>query len=607
MLNRVFSEYQAVETDIKTLNAELHLHRQQNLGRSSYSLQERAMQLKTRRQMLLAAQSLWNRISSGYQLIEEKTQTVNRLRLSLDNLKLSITNLEAKVEPMRQLCREKEYTLTLSKSQNVIQLRGDLKEGVSCTVCGATHHPYHSDTMLDQSKLISELRTDYELMQSELAAQEEQLRQLTSERTAQQARRDVEEEILSHLRQRQIEDVKEWQVFANLDRTFGECSSSTNLEARTAMLRQLIENTARDADDAQRELDEYNFHQTRINEITEELTQKELKKNDLTVRLNEVNTGCQVLARQSEQQRQEHNELNNRYTHLYERLTGYITLNDWYPQWKTNHEGLCLRIEQMMEQWKALNADIARIRERQNLIQSVQETKREACQFLDTLSLQIRETHEKRRAIRKEGENTYETLLGQQEVKEYFDSQYKLLTTAQERNEEHKAATLANMLQLARMQGQQEELTAQGKELDAGAIAERSRLDVWMRQFNAKNPPVQYIELEKAFASDRDWNATREKIRAIRIESMLEQARVDALRSAIVALQAEGMHPSGNDDKNILESLVAQQRQLEKQRQEVFMQLAEQRIALTNHEECTKQLKAEEEELYALANRQTAE
>ncbi|MBQ9560301.1 MAG: hypothetical protein IJV08_10040 [Bacteroidaceae bacterium] len=598
MLNRVFSEYQRVEADITTLNSELQTHREQNLGRNSYSLQERAMLLKGRRQMLLSAQSLWNRIQSGYMLIEEKTQTVTRLRLNLDNLELQIRNLEETVVPMRQLCHEKEYTLTLSKSQNVIQLRGDLKEGVSCTVCGATHHPYHSDTMLEQSKLISDLRTDYELLHSELIAKEEQLRQLNTERISEQARRDVEEEALSRLRQRQMEDVKEWEVFASLDRSFKDCSSSTNMEARTAMIRQLIENTALDADQAQKELDEFNYHQTRINEVSEQLAQKEQQQNDLTMRLNEVNTACQVLARQTEQTRQNHSELQERFTQLYEQLGGYLTIGEWYVQWQKSHEGLRLRIEQMMEDWNRLNTEIQQLKRKQEKLDTLLEEKRNTCSYLDNLILQIRDAEEKRHNLRKEGEKTYETMLGQMEVKDFFDLHYQNLTEARKISEQQRETTQKTALELAEMNGRQQELIAQGRALDTATVEERSRLDVWIRQFNANHPPVQYAELERAFAQDKDWNETRRTVRGLRIEAMLEQARVDALRSAIVALQAEGIRPSSDNAEEVLESIVSQQKQLEKQRQEVLMQIAEQQIALNKHQECTERLKAEEEELY---------
>ncbi|MDE7165712.1 MAG: hypothetical protein K2O17_01645 [Bacteroidaceae bacterium] len=602
MLSRVFTDYQNVEADINSINAELQLHRQQNLGQTGYSLQERTMRLKSRRQMLLSAQSLWNRIQSGYLLIEEKTQTVNRLRLNLGNLRQNIEALENEVIPMRQLCHDKEYTLTLSKSQNVIQLRGDLKEGVSCTVCGATHHPYHSDTMLEQSKLISDLRTDYELQAAELTAKENLLQQIRDELTATTARHEVEEEALSQLRHRQMEDVKEWKVFATLDRTFEECSSSTNLEARTTLLRQLIESTAIDADNAQKELDEHNFHQTRINELVEQLTKKEQQKSDLTVRLNEINTGCQVLARQVERTRQMHVEQEKRYSRLYEKANTLVTLEQWYSDWQKNPEAVRLRIEKMMERWKTLNADIARAQQQQELSETVKQHKKDICVWLETLTLQVRDEMEQRRNLRKEGEKTYESMLGQQEAKAYFKQHIQLLRQIMENEQRQQQETQHDIVCLSEIKGRLQELSEQGQALDRQVSDDRSQLDVWMRQFNANHPPVQYAELERAFASDKDWNELRTQIRNMRIEAMLEQTRVDRLRSEVVALQAEGVRP-GHEETDLLESLVSQQKQLEKQRNEVMMQLAAQHITINKHKECTTQLKAEEEELYEQANK----
>jgi len=604
LLNRVFTDYQRVESDIESLTAELHIHRENNLGRNSYSLQERAMELKSRKQMLISAQSLWNRIASGYQHIETKTQEVNAIRLNIENLERNIGELEPRVESMRQLCHEKEYTLTLSKSQNVIQLRSDLKEGVSCTVCGATHHPYHSDTMLEQSKLIGEMRVDFEILQAELISKEKQLNELRLQYTAETSRKEVEENTLSQLRQRQMEDVKEWRVFSNLDRTFEECSSSTNLDARTTLLRQLIENSEKDADEAQRVLDEYNYHQTRINEISEQLSQKEQNKNDLTLRLNEVNTGCQVMAGSMERLQKRHSELQSQYTRLYEKINKFITLGEWYPEWNRNHESLHMRIGQMMDTWKELNTDIDKKKHEQEVAEAELDKEKSTQEMLEMLALQIREELEKRNSMRKEDEKEYEKLTGNLPVKDYFDIYSNQLQQIIE-NEYNLREKLQNSsIRMAEMQGMQRELLSQAVSLDAKAVDERSKLDIWMRQFNASHPPVQYTELERAFEVNKDWNITRKEVRGIRINAMLEQTRVDALRSAIVALQAEGSLPAGNEnEENVLESLVSQTKQLEKQRQEILMTIAEQQVKLKAHAECIKRIKDEEEKRYVMSDK----
>ena len=123
LLERVFSKYQEVLSEIETLEGELQTHKASIRGQESYKLQERAMQLKSKKQMLISAQSLWHQISVGYNIIEEKTKTLNELRLHIDNTERNIREMETEVGKLSRLCHEKEQTYLLSKGQNIIQLR----------------------------------------------------------------------------------------------------------------------------------------------------------------------------------------------------------------------------------------------------------------------------------------------------------------------------------------------------------------------------------------------------------------------------------------------------------------------------------------------------
>jgi len=601
MLSRVFAEYQKIDADIKTLNSELVQHRNQNAGQSSYALQNRAMELKSRRQMLLSAQSLCHRIHLGYQLIEEKTRALTTLRLNVENLKQSIAQLEGQVEPMRKLCHEKEYTLTMSKSQNVIQLRRDLREGVNCTVCGATHHPYHSDTMLEQSQLITQMHTDYELLQAELNAKEKQLYDLQLQLAAQTAQQEMEEETLEALRKRQDEDVNEWSVYADLDRSFQECTPYTNLDARTTHLRQLIENAARDADEALHELDQYNFHQSRINELSERLTQKEQALSDLTVRLNEVNTGCQVLSRQTEQIRQVQNIMQGQYTQRYEQLRKLITLRDWYNSWQGNHESIQLRISSMMEKWQSINSEIEAAEQKLSVAKASLKEKQATNDFLRLFIQQIKDEESSRIALRNEGDKQLGIMLNGHSVKEHFDQSYQQYAEANKEELQHREQMEEIQKRLSAINGKEHQLRKATEIMDKEAAQCQSELDIWMRQFNANHPPVQYNELQETFCTGRDWNAVRTSLRELQMESTLEQANVDNLRKDIVALQSAGVLSTIDEDTTqVMKSLIEQQKQLEDQHKEVLMQLAQYEIALQNNEICKAQLKVEEEAVKGL-------
>ena len=232
LLRRLFSEFRDVTADIDSANEEINRQRVSIQGQTTGKLLERAMSLKSRSQMLLSAQSLWNRISTGYNLIEEKSQALNAVRLHIAQTEATIKELEAAVTRQERLCHEKEYTFMLSKSQNVIQLRSDLREGTGCPVCGAIHHPYHSDTMLEQSKLINEFKTDYELLDTETRSKKRMLDELRLDLAESKGKQLAEDENLASVRRRQAEDVREWRIFTSLDQSFQESKRPQTMPTR---------------------------------------------------------------------------------------------------------------------------------------------------------------------------------------------------------------------------------------------------------------------------------------------------------------------------------------------------------------------------------------
>lgn len=592
-LGRVFSQYQDINSQIGSLEDELQTHRASIQGQDSYKLQERAMSLKSRTQMLLSAQSLWKRIATGYALIETKQGTLTELNLSISHTEDNIRQLEAETGKTTRLCREKEYTYLLSKGQNVIQLRADLKEGVSCSVCGATHHPYHSDTMLDQSKLIGEFKTDYELLAQEARSKQQLLEDMKMELAERKGKQIVEESTLHTLRQRQAEDVKEWRIFASLDRQFQDCSESTNAEARTAMLRQLIENNTRDAEMAQKELDAFNFHQSLISELSEKLLVLEQKKNDLSTRLNELNTGCQVMAGQVDRLQAMIEAENTRYSQTYEVLDKTISIKDWLGEWNQNHEGLRNHIQQLMTTWQTVNERIAK--EQKDLMQEklkLESMKEQLATQKATMEA-IGEHAEKLENQLKENLKEYERELGERDPKDVFQENYKMFVDAFKNEEKEKDASADLSKRRDRVLGRNDLYIMTGEILAADMVKERSALDVWMHAYNAQNPPVQYQELEDVFNAEKDWNAKRQKIRPLQQEATLCQAKVDDLNSRFIALQAESGYRHINEEE-LQDSLATQHETLYSRRNEIMMQIARMTVALEEHEKALHQAHSDE-------------
>lgn len=583
LLERVFSKYQEVLSEIETLEGELQTHKASIRGQESYKLQERAMQLKSKKQVLISAQSLWHQISVGYNIIEEKTKTLNELRLHIDNTERNIREMETEVGKLSRLCHEKEQTYLLSKGQNIIQLRADLKEGISCSVCGATHHPYHSDTMLDQSKLISEFKTDYELLSAELRGKRQQLDDLRLDLAESKGKQFSEESSLKDICIRQNDDVKEWGIYAPLDPSFKDCSASTNQNARMAMIRHMIESTANDAENAQKELDAYNFHIAQISRLSEELQAFELQKKDLSIRLNEVNTGCQVRVGQVERVMAMIDNENTRFSEVYHHLEASITIKDWKGIWDNNHEALREQIVTLTNTWKTVNSQILKEEQELTLYKAQHETLlQEFKTFRHYLELVENRTGDRQNRI-DENENTIKQTVGEAGPKQLYDEAYLQMANAKQAEKNEWEETQKIQVEMNYLRGRNEFHNIYGKELSEKLSEEHSRLDLWIRNFNMHHPPVQYTELQEVFSEEKDWIAVRSRIQQVQKDIIRCQTRVDEMNSRFIALQAEGNYHNA-DNESLQESLAAQMENLEGKLHDVMMQIARLTVALEDHE-----------------------
>ncbi len=583
MLGHVFRQYQEVEAEIEALSKEMSSHRFNIQGQNSYALQERTMSLKNRRQMLLSAQSLWNRISTGYNLIEEKSQELNALRLHIEQTEASIKELESVVGRQEMLCHEKEYTFLLSKSQNVIQLRSDLREGTGCPVCGALHHPYHSDTMLEQSKLINEFKTDFELLNTETRSKKRTLDELRLDLAESRGRRQAEEANLTSVRRRQAEDVREWRVFTSLDQSFQDCSPTTNLEARQALLRQLIENTTNDAEKAQKELDTFNYHQGCIYDLSEKIQILEQKKNELSTRLNEVNTGCQVMAGLTERLQQQVEQEGKYYSLTYAKLDRQITITDWLKEWRQSHETLRGRIQKLMNIWQSVNR---RIEELKGDLEKEKAQTENAVSTQKLIKAQIEAMTERKTTCAQligEYQKEKERILGTTGAKETLMQQYEQMMNCRRAEQTEQKETSQMQHEADYIRGRIDNYNQENTLLSGECQSERILLDHWIRDFNAQNAPVQYSELEQILNQGRDWNALREKLNGIEKEMIMSQTRFDSLNSKLVALQAEGGRGHINTDE-MQAMLVVKREEAEGKRRDIMIEIARLDVALEEHQ-----------------------
>lgn len=596
-LNKLFTAIKDLESQISSLQNELAMHLKSNYGLDGEKLQSRTMELKRRMQMLLSAQVLWNHISQGYNWTDEKVQEIYRLQTQADSTRLSIERLATEVNILREKTEEKKYSFTVSKSQNVIQLRSDLKEGSSCSVCGATHHPYHSDTMLEQSKLISEMKTDLELLEAEYLKKSSQLQELRMKHASETGILEVEKAHLEMIRNIHRQNILEWKKFEDLDRSFKDCSASTNQEARRSMLQQLIERTGQDAEEAAKELEIFNFHQAHINEINGKISKKENEKNDVMMRFNEQNTGCQVWAYRISHLQEGISKLNESFSELFDDLEKVITLSGWYKAWENNHEGLKIQIQKILRKHREL---LSATESNRTLLATLN-LRIELLEERLKMSVQTREASGKRLEqvlnLKKECHNVLQKLIGSQEAKQVYEEAARKLEEAKKKEEEYLQQEEQAKQELYLKQGALTQLEVCDKELEQNMMQEKAELDIWMRKYNATHSPVQFGELQQLFATDTDWQQIRHLTRHLQFELSMAQEKVDLLQAELAAHQADGNRPGESTEKDVHTMLIERKEALEQERKQIIGQIASCQAQLINQEEKLAAIKICEEEL----------
>lgn len=584
-LGRLFTEHQNLNATIKAKQEEADGHRRNIAGQDSFTLQRRAMELHGRKLMLETGLTLWRSIAAGYDQIELKNQRISSLRLQADQLNRNIDNTETEVRRLETLLQQKTYHWTLSKSQNVIELRSDLKEGQPCTVCGATHHPWQSEGITGQNALISSLKADCENMEAELRSKRQLLSGFQRDLTATNAKLEVETADLQLLESRQKRDTDEWQAFANLDRSFVECSRSTNREARTNMMRQLIEKATVDAEEADKELEALTFHLNAIARIGAEMKKLRQELSELSVRLNEVNTACQVMAGEVDRLNFRLAKANRNYSQRYEALEREITIPEWYNVWLSSHEGIKMRIQKAVSQWNELQSDI-------HLHEVVIRAKDVEIELLEKMIaevqndiLQLESQSAKAQDLASKAENSLQRLLPHEDGKIIFQHAKEQLISRNEEMKKSEEIYVQQLQQFMYISAQRTDLDAIVQRDEKRVAEERNELDLWMQKYNSNNPPVQFSELERVLADGTDWTDIRKNVREISLQAAITQARVDHLKAQIIALQAEGVHPNVSDIDQEMQSLQQQQEELEANRREILRQIAHLDEQIRAHEQ----------------------
>lgn len=588
-LNKLFVSSQNIDAQIKTLRAELQVHMKSIVGQNSYALQQRAIDLKSRREVLLNAALLWRQITEGYIRTDEKSQELIRMNRHYDMLRAQIAEITPEVKGLEKLCEETNYAYILSKSRDVMELRKDLQEGVNCSVCGATHHPYHSDTLPEQSKLISNFKTQYDQASTQLKQKKARLAELTAEQQQEEGRIDVARKALETYKHILHENVAHWDTFSSLDNSLKDCSSSINFEARRIVLQQLTEKTAQDAETAGKELDTFNYHQANINSLNGKIAEKEREKDETVVRLNEVNGACQVMAYRVEQLQRYVGVMSKLFKDEFEKLDKIITVSNWYQLWTDTPETLRMYVRGQRETWLNLKKEMEKSRNEEIRLKTSAEHLTTSLTRLKKEIDQLNEKAGQMTEYRKQVSERMEKLFPDDTIEDIGKKWFTNIFTSEDQKENTSRQSFEAHAQAYKLEGYLERITHLSTELEKQIAAEHSEIDVWIRKYNAMHSPVQFPELERAFNSPTDWNVLRLETRKLTLDNLLAEERTNEARLTLAAHQASSS-PQQQEGENRWASLNTEIARLKSERQNIMVEIASLQAQLDAHEEGLRQI-----------------
>ncbi len=540
---RAEKEQHDCQARLNTLRSELLIHQQANQGRDSARLQKSAADNRNRLSALERAAVLWRHISEGYATISEKVAAQKREQTELAQTQQQADRLATETAATEEAYNRIATAYTLSQSENIVQLRKNLKEGTACPVCGATHHPYHTETERELGELLTQLSKEHDDLQQSLQAKRDSLAALREQLAAAAARLEADSRALDDLRRRQEADVQEWASFAYLDNSFADCSSTVNRDARRMMIQLLTENTTTAAEQAERELSTFNEHQDNINRLNDEISQLDTRmadnRNYLNTLQSERKTAVTLLAELADTL----NSSERACSELYTDLDSLITLSGWFTLWRDNADTLRQRLSALHEDWtrtttaldEAERALALRQEETKNAELSVQEEERSLMQWRDRLSRTRESISEKQEELQR--------LLGGLSPEEKTAQMQQAV--AAERNAEQALRKQHDALQndLRELEGNRLTLDQKRTQSQRKLGEAQEQLDLLILRYNGDHSPVHFDELTRIFTAETPWNDLRQQLDTLRQHYTLAENDLKQARAALQQLQADTARP----------------------------------------------------------------
>jgi len=330
--------------------AEVYIQLQKNISvTDSTALQRSKKEVDTQVIETIQAIADWRTLFESTSLYEKnkisleankKEQEANQKKLD-DAAKEVETSLTRKEAAYRSLeIAQQEST------ENVVNLRQQLKSGDPCLVCGSTEHPYAiHDPRLDN--ILTKLEADFK--QQELKYRDA----LMMHTTLQEKQKQLEKEFSSLsseqlLQEQRIKEYRENWIRFSLHTE----AEKHPIEEISVWLKQKLSIYKNQQNKLQQD---YDFWQQQQRELEEHKNKHEKAKEHYRVTedaLKDLRRTIESQQEKMEQAKKEQNKAEQKLTQTKVDLVSYFSNKDWFEYWKKDADAFTKQIGQFSTEWK---------------------------------------------------------------------------------------------------------------------------------------------------------------------------------------------------------------------------------------------------------------